>query len=132
IERRSPDKTAGAADLEPVDVGRACRSPRGLGPDLESQLGEPAGEFPGPWGLRIMMVEDFTKVAVGSLVSSSRTIVRCSRCGRFGALEVHGDQSRRCVHIESSIVQTDGMLIEPRDYCELAHPASEETPRAAV
>ncbi len=38
-----------------------------------------------------MMTEDFTKLAVGSLVSGSRTIVRCPLCGRFGALDLRDD-----------------------------------------
>jgi hypothetical protein len=65
-----------------------------------------------------MMTEDFTKLPIGSLVSMSRTIVLCPVCGRFGALEARGDGSRRYVHVEDSVIHTDGLLVEPRDSCE--------------
>ena len=65
-----------------------------------------------------MMTEDFTKVAVGSLVSDSRTIVHCPLCGRAGALESRLDGSRRCVHIEASMIDRDGLWVDPRDVCE--------------
>ncbi len=76
-----------------------------------------------------MMTEDFTKLPVGSLVSMSRAIVHCPLCGRSGALERRRNGARRCVHVEASIIHTDGMVVEPRDSCELAGvfaPSAEE------
>jgi hypothetical protein len=70
------------------------------------------------------MTEDFTKLSPGTLVSVSRVIVRCTLCGRCGALEVRSDGSRRCVHVESSVIHTDGMIVEPRDSCELTGASS--------
>jgi len=61
-----------------------------------------------------MMTEDFTKLPIGSVVSQSRTIVRCSVCQRRGALDV---RLRRCVHLEGSEISSDGMIVEPIDSC---------------
>jgi hypothetical protein len=61
-----------------------------------------------------MMTEDFTKLPVGTVVSHSRTIVRCSVCRRRGALDV---KLRRCVHVEGSAIGSDGLIIEPVDSC---------------
>src|SRR5580765_625086 len=65
-----------------------------------------------------MMTEDFTKVALGSRVSDSRTIVLCPLCGRAGALEPRRDGSRRCVHVEASMIDRDGLWVDARDVCE--------------
>jgi hypothetical protein len=70
------------------------------------------------------MTEDFTKLLPGTLVSVSRVVVRCTLCGRFGALEIRGDGSRRCIHVESSVIHTDGMVVEARDSCELTGASS--------
>ena len=64
------------------------------------------------------MTEDFTKVALGSLVSGSRAIVRCPRCERSGALEICGQMTRRCVHVEDSTISRDGIQVDARDLCE--------------
>ena len=61
-----------------------------------------------------MMTEDFTKLPLGSVVSEARTIVRCSVCRRRGALDV---RLRRCVHVEGSVIDSDGLLVEPIDSC---------------
>jgi hypothetical protein len=65
-----------------------------------------------------MMTENFTRLPVGAAVSSSRTVIRCPRCGRNGALEVGSDGMRRCVHVEESAM-TDGVFVEPTDHCSL-------------
>ena len=70
-----------------------------------------------------MMTEDFTKVAVGSLVSDSRTIVLCPLCGRAGALEARIDGFRRCVHVEASMIDRDGLWVDARDVCQWADSA---------
>lgn len=67
-----------------------------------------------------MMTEDFTKLPIGSLVSGLRPIIRCPACLRRGALERLDSGARRCVHVEASMIHSDGMLVEPRDHCELA------------
>jgi hypothetical protein len=61
-----------------------------------------------------MMTEDFTKLPLGSVVSESRTIVRCSVCRRRGALDV---RLKRCVHVEGSSIDSDGLFVEPIDSC---------------
>jgi len=65
-----------------------------------------------------MMTEDFTKVALGSRVSDSRTIVRCQLCGRAGALELRPGGARRCVHVEASMIDREGLWVDARDVCE--------------
>ncbi len=66
-----------------------------------------------------MMIEDFTKLPPGSIVSNARTIISCPLCRRRGALELRRDGSQLCVHLETSVIHTDGMLVEPRDSCPL-------------
>jgi len=69
-----------------------------------------------------MMTEDFTKLPVGSLVSMSRTVIRCPQCRRHGVLESFRDGARRCVHVEVSTLA--GTVAEPTDRCDLAGPRS--------
>jgi hypothetical protein len=71
------------------------------------------------------MTDDFTDLQVGSLVSFSRPVVRCPRCRRHGALERRLDGVRRCVHVETATVRTDGIQVESTDVCELAGPRPE-------
>jgi hypothetical protein len=70
-----------------------------------------------------MWTEDFTKLSAGILVSQSRTIAQCPRCGRNGARNP-GDEASRYIHSESSTIHPEGMVIEPIDYCELVGSAS--------
>ena len=67
-----------------------------------------------------MMTEDFTLLPVGSLVSLSRTVIRCPMCRRSGVLESRNDGSRRCVHVEVSSLA--GLVAEAADRCDLAGP----------
>ena len=60
------------------------------------------------------MIEDFTKLPLGSVVSESRTIVMCTVCGRRGALDV---RLRRCVHVEGSTVDAHGLVVQPLESC---------------
>jgi hypothetical protein len=48
----------------------------------------------------------------------ARPIINCPLCRRRGALE-RRDGARRCVHLETSVIHPDGMLVEPLDHCEL-------------
>ena len=66
------------------------------------------------------MTEDFTKLPVGSLVSGRRPVILCPLCQRQGALERLHTAAWRCIHVEASLIYTEGMLVEPRDHCELA------------
>ncbi len=61
-----------------------------------------------------MMIEDFTRLPLGSLVSESRSIVLCTVCQRRGALDV---RRRRCVHVEGSTIDAQGLVVEPIDSC---------------
>ena len=71
-----------------------------------------------------MLTEDFTKLPLGAMVSQARTIVRCPICLRRGALDI---RQRRCVHVEGSEIEAEGMLVEPIDSCApvVSHSASE-------
>lgn len=69
-----------------------------------------------------MMTQDFTKLPFGSLVSESRTVIRCPQCRRHGVLESRKDGARRCIHVEVST--NAGTVFEVPDRCELAGPRS--------
>jgi hypothetical protein len=70
------------------------------------------------------LTEDFTRLLVGSLVSRSRSVIRCPRCRRNGVLESHADGVRRCVHVEVSTIHPEGTVVQAADRCELAGPRS--------
>ena len=65
------------------------------------------------------MIENYTRLRLGSMASMARAIVRCPVCGRRGALETRQDRSRCCIHVERLMIHPDGMRVEPRDSCEL-------------
>ncbi len=67
-----------------------------------------------------MMTEDFTRLPVGSLVSFSRTVIRCPQCRRPGVLESRNDGARSCIHVEVSVLT--GLVAEVTDRCDLAAP----------
>jgi hypothetical protein len=67
-----------------------------------------------------MMIEDFMHLPIGSRASGSRPVIQCPVCRRRGALDRLRNGAWRCVHVEASLIYTDGMVIEPRDHCELA------------
>jgi hypothetical protein len=69
-----------------------------------------------------METQDFTRLPLGSLVASSRTVIRCPQCRRHGVLESSRDGSRRCIHVETVILP--GMVPQPTDRCEFAGPRS--------
>ncbi|HWZ86000.1 MAG TPA: hypothetical protein VN032_07365 [Thermoanaerobaculia bacterium] len=71
-----------------------------------------------------MMTEDFTKLPFGSLVSRSRSIIRCPNCRRHGVLESLPDGTRGCIHVEVSTIHTAGTVVQSADRCELAGPRS--------
>lgn len=92
----------------------------GGAPLIQRWIGPPSAFRDPTW-----MTEDFTDLQVGSLASSARPVVRYPRCRRHGALERRQDGVRRCVHVESSKLHTDGILVESTDVCELAGPRPE-------
>lgn len=69
-----------------------------------------------------MKTQDFTRLPLGSLVASARTVIRCPKCRRHGVLESGRDGSRRCIHAETVILR--GMVPQPTDRCEFAGPRS--------
>ncbi len=81
-----------------------------------------------------MNTQDFTRLPLGTLVSFSRTIIRCPSCRRHGVLESDRDGSRRCIHSETTALA--GMVPNPTDRCEFAGPrtarAADQVSRAAV
>ena len=70
------------------------------------------------------MKNDFTRLAVGMLVSGGRTIIHCPRCRRLGALERFANGARRCIHVEDRAMLDSGPVVEPIDLCEIAGPRS--------
>lgn len=76
------------------------------------------------------MTQDFTKLSVGSLVSMSRTVIRCPQCRRHGVLESRDDGTRRCIHVE--IATNGGAVFDIPDRCELAGPRAGAAARAIL
>ena len=70
-----------------------------------------------------MSTLDFTRMPLGSLVASSRTVIRCPQCRRHGVLESYRDGTRICVHAETTALP--GMVPLPTDRCLFAGPRSE-------
>jgi hypothetical protein len=70
----------------------------------------------------MITIHDFTHLPEGTCVPMEGTVVRCPSCGRTG---IRGSDFRaaRCVHVETSDVFCDGMLVEPTDSCPLPSPA---------
>ncbi len=67
----------------------------------------------------MMTLEDFTSLPEGRSVPDEGTVVRCPRCGRNGVLQSADLCGPRCLHLETTTVLGDGMLVEPTDCCEL-------------
>jgi len=67
-----------------------------------------------------MMIEDFTRLPVGSLVSMARTVIRCPLCRRPGVLESFNDGARNCIHAEISTLTSS--VAEATERCQLAGP----------
>ena len=67
-----------------------------------------------------MPTQDFTRLPLGALVATSRTVIRCPQCRRHGVLESYRDGTRVCVHAES--IALPGMVPFPTDRCEFAGP----------
>jgi hypothetical protein len=63
---------------------------------------------------------DFTRMPLGALITSSRTVIRCPQCRRHGVLESYRDGTRICVHAETTTLP--GMVPLPTDRCEFAGP----------
>lgn len=68
-----------------------------------------------------MTTEDFTRMPEGAEIPMDGWIRRCPQCGRNGLKESLADGSIWCVHVESSELLGDGMLVMPLDRCELPH-----------
>lgn len=69
-----------------------------------------------------MSTQDFTRMPLGALVATSRTVIRCPQCRRHGVLESYRDGTRVCVHVEATSLP--GMVPYPTDRCEFAGPRS--------
>ncbi len=67
-----------------------------------------------------MGVQDFTRLPLGSLVATTKTVIRCPQCSRNGVLESYKDGTRVCIHAET--VVPPGMAPQPIDRCEFAGP----------
>ena len=65
---------------------------------------------------------DFTRMPLGALVTSARTVIRCPQCRRHGVLESYRDGTRVCVHAEATVLP--GMVPLPTDRCQFAGPRS--------
>ncbi len=67
-------------------------------------------------------VENYKGRAPGAVLPSEGRIVICPRCGRPGVERVTED-GLVCIHSESLEMQSDGLLVEPVDFCAVPeHP----------
>lgn len=66
-----------------------------------------------------MTTENFTLLPEGAEVPMEGWIECCPRCGRNGIREFLADGSQWCVHVESSELLGDGLLVAPLDRCRL-------------
>jgi hypothetical protein len=67
----------------------------------------------------MIVLEDFTKLAVGVRVPTDGRVAVCPRCGRNGARRRRLDGAIRYVHVQTSQVLGDGMRAEPVDSCTI-------------
>ena len=64
-------------------------------------------------------LEVFTDRVPGEAFSSDESVVElCPRCGRPG-VERQTEEGRVCVHAETTVIQSDGMLTVPVESCPL-------------
>ena len=68
----------------------------------------------------MLVVEDFTKLQVGTRVPTDGPVVRCPRCGRTGVRRARRDGDVRYVHVQTSEVIGDGLRAEAADSCTMA------------
>jgi|PersoiStandDraft_1058852.scaffolds.fasta_scaffold24753_2 hypothetical protein len=64
-----------------------------------------------------MTLEDFTGLAVGVLVPTEGDVERCPVCGRNGVRESLAGGGCEWVHVESSEMLGDGLLVKPLECC---------------
>ena len=67
----------------------------------------------------MIVLEDFTKLAVGVRVPTDGRVAVCPRCGRNGARRRRLDGAIRYVHVQTSQVFGDGLRAEPVDSCTI-------------
>jgi hypothetical protein len=67
----------------------------------------------------MLVVEDFTKLQVGTRIPTDGSVVNCPRCGRNGVRRGRLDGSIRYVHVQTSEVIGDGLRAEPADSCTM-------------
>ena len=67
----------------------------------------------------MLTIEDFTVMPEGLFVPLTGRVTRCPVCFRNG-IETHGASGPLTfLHVQSSDVMCDGMLVEPQDCCTL-------------
>lgn len=64
-------------------------------------------------------VQDFTSLKRGIEVPLEGRIETCPLCGRNGIEELPECASPYFLHVQTTDIQADGMLVEPLDSCEL-------------
>jgi hypothetical protein len=67
----------------------------------------------------MLTIEDFTKLPEGLVVALEGRVGRCPICGRNGIERVQTDGRGIYLHLQTSEILSDGLLIEPRDCCEV-------------
>ena len=65
----------------------------------------------------MLTTEDFTRMPEGLLVPLAGRVGRCPRCARTGVEARTESGMATYVHVQTSEVMCDGMLVEPQDCC---------------
>ena len=67
----------------------------------------------------MVFLEDFTRITAGGEVPLEGRVRRCPRCGRSGVEQRSAHGFPIVIHVQTSEIFGDGMLVQPRDCCEI-------------
>ncbi|HYK40881.1 MAG TPA: hypothetical protein VE007_00735 [Thermoanaerobaculia bacterium] len=67
----------------------------------------------------MLTTEDFTSMPEGLLVPLAGRVSRCPLCSRNGIETLAQSGTATFLHVQTSEVMCDGMLVEPQDCCVL-------------
>jgi len=71
----------------------------------------------------MILVEDLTALPEGSRVVGDGFVGQCPRCGRNGVRHLRHDGSLRFVHVRVARMLSDGLRVEPEDFCTIPQTA---------
>lgn len=66
----------------------------------------------------MILIEDFTQLPEGSRVAGEGRVARCPLCGQNGIQRSRYGKAR-FIHVQVARMLSDGLRVEPEDYCAL-------------